>query len=115
MLGITDSPSYDVENAAGMFEVRGANKMGGLGEAAVTTTVAISNAGYATFYDSETTYQLPSGLKAYVVTDGNISELTYKEMDVIPAGTAVMLEAVNKAAGSYELIPIDVAVNYAGL
>ena len=114
LLGITDSPSYDVENAAGMFEVRGANKMGGLGEAAVTTTVAISNAGYATFYDSENNYQLPSGLKAYVVTDGNISELTYKELDVIPAGTAVMLEAVNKAAGSYELIPIDVAVNYAG-
>ena len=116
LLGITDAPSYEVESVGGQFEVRGANQMGGLGEAATLTTVAISKSGYATFYDSQNTYQIPAGLKAYVITEGNPSELIYKELEgYIPAGTAVMLEASKKEAATYELTAADATVAYEGL
>ena len=91
--------------------VRAANAMGGFGpEAVVETTapveVTLSDAGYATFYDSNISYALPDGLKAYIVSAATTDALTYKEAPyAIPAGTAVMLKSDNKKGGTYILKP----------
>ena len=110
LLGITDTPAYELESAIGQFVVYGMNQMGGLGEAAVLTNVAISDTGYATFYDSKTNYALPIGLKAYIVSEANIEEITYTEVPyTIPAGTAVMLKTEDGKGGNYELTPTGVS------
>ena len=105
--GLTTAPEFTVDDASASYAVRAANKMGGFGEAGFTATiVTMSKLGYATFYDSEKSYALPQGLKAYVVTEGNDDNLTYSELkDAIPAGTAVMLKSDKRASGQYELTP----------
>ncbi len=110
LLGITETPAYELESAIGQFVVYGMNQMGGLGEAAVLTNVAISDTGYATFYDSKTNYALPIGLKAYIVSEANIEKITYTEVPyTIPAGTAVMLKTEDGKGGNYELTPTGVS------
>ena len=96
--------------------------MGGFGPEAVIggeapAELTLSDAGYATFYDSQTNYALPNGLKAYIVTSATTDALTYKEAPyAIPAGTAVMLKSDNKKGGTYTLQPtgltgIELGVN----
>ena len=110
-VGITEEASYTVADADAQYAVRAANKMGGLGEAAysaaaATTTVTLSEAGYATFYDSQNNYALPDGLKAYIVNAATTDALTYEEVPyAIPAGLAVMLKSDNKRGGTYTLQP----------
>ena len=95
--------------------------MGGFGPEAVVAgvtapaTVTLSEAGYATFYDSETSYSLPAGLKAYIVTAATTDALTYKEVPyAIPAGTAVMLKSDDKRGGTYVLTPTGPTGIYLG-
>ena len=116
IFGIASAPEYTVDDASATYAVCAANKMGGLSEATPTpATVTMSKAGYATFYDSEKSYALPEGLKAYVVTEGSNDKLTYTEVgDIIPAGTAVMLKADKKVGGQYELTPTTSEVAYTG-
>ena len=113
--GITEESSFSIENLdiiPNKITIRSANAMGGFGPEAVVAgvtapaTVTLSEAGYATFYDSETSYSLPAGLKAYIVTAATTDALTYKEVPyAIPAGTAVMLKSDDKRGGTYVLTP----------
>ncbi|MBR2205123.1 MAG: InlB B-repeat-containing protein [Prevotella sp.] len=122
--GITEESSFSIENLdiiPNKITIRSANAMGGFGPEAVvagvtaTATVTLSEAGYATFYDSETSYSLPSGLKAYIVTAATTDALTYKEVPyAIPAGTAVMLKSDDKRGGTYVLTPTGPTGVYLG-
>ena len=117
VVGFTKTTSYTVDEKYANYGVRAVNKMGGLGEIAETSnyTITLSRAGYATFYDSKKSYQVPSKLKAYVVSDGTADKLTYTEVgSIIPAGTAVMLKSSDKAEGRYTLTPSDAQVTYSG-
>ena len=116
MVGFTEGSSYSLEDldfipGQERITVRAANRMGGFGHEAVIDSeapaeVTLSNAGYATFYDSKTSYALPDGLKAYIVTSATTDALTYEEAPyAIPAGTAVMLKSDNKRGGTYILKP----------
>ena len=80
--------------------------------------VTTSAAGYATFYDSQTNYQLPTGLRAFcVVADqskkGNIRNV-YLQDNVIPKGTAVAIVADEKQQTTYTLTSVDEAEPYTG-
>ena len=90
--------------------------MGGLSEAALAPVfVTLSDAGYATFYDSENCYDLPEGLKAYVITNGTEDKLTYVQLnDVIPVGTAVMLKGEKNRGKKYELKASETKIGYVG-
>ena len=107
VVAFTTTASYTIDDAEAQYAVRAANKMGGLSEAVAAgayATVTVADPGYATFFDSENNYKIPAGLKAKVVTAATTSALTYAELnDIIPAGTAVMLESVEKAGGEYTL------------
>ena len=74
-----------------------------------TVDIVTSNAGYATFYDSNYAYSLPHGLSAQVVTGVDNNKLIYKTIaegssgGIIPKGTAVMLASDNKNSNVYTL------------
>ena len=116
--GVTTTSSYAVDDSSSEYSVRAANKMGGLGEAAILPGVAvvkISNGDYATYYNSKLNFEIPSTLKAYVVTEATTEALTYAEIkDIIPAGTAVMLESVDKTSGEYALTSTREKASYTG-
>lgn len=86
----------------------------------MTTTVTTSSAGYATFYDSKISYVLPYGLSAQVVTGCANKKLTYTTIatgsssGIIPKGTAVMLVADNRWAGTYILTATEESASYTG-
>ena len=116
--GVTTTSSYAVDDSSSEYSVRAANKMGGLGEAAILPGVAvvkISNGDYATYYNSKLNFEIPSTLKAYVVTEATTEALTYAEIkDIIPAGTAVMLESVDKTSGEFTLTSTREKASYSG-
>ena len=118
VIEFTTTASYSVDDANATYAVRAANAMGGLSEAVAVdgfTAVTLADAGYATFFDSENTYGIPATLKAYTVTEATTDALTYTEVkDYIPAGTAVMLESVNKTGGEYNLPVSNKEVAYTG-
>ncbi len=116
LVGIATTPEFTVDDANAVYAVRAANQMGGLSEATYTpAVVTLNNLGYATFYDSEKSYTLPQGLKAYVVTEGTEDKLTYVQLsDVIPAGTAVMLKGEKNISKKYELVATSSEVSFDG-
>jgi hypothetical protein len=119
-VGITTGTSYDIAlESLDELSVRSANARGGFGKAAILpakATVKLSKAGYATFYNSKLNFAMPQGMKAYVVTAATEDAVTYEELkDVIPAGTAVMLESAIKGAGEYTLTSTEAEVSYAGV
>ena len=61
--------------------------------------VTITDAGYATLYYSDKNLQVPEGVKAYTVKVENKAAVVSKEYNVIPAGSAVILQG---APGDYE-------------
>ena len=68
-----------------------------------TYDVNISSVGYATFYDSKYSYEIPAGVtaKTYTLAEDGIvmnESKTYAEGDVLPADEAVVLEG---AQGTY--------------
>lgn len=78
------------------------------------TEITINKEGYATFYSSKYSFVIPEGVKAYVVTEATTDALTYTELEgVIPAGTAVMLEA--KKGGTYPVALSTESVKYDGV
>ena len=81
-----------------------------------TTTVSVSAEGYATFYDSQDNYQLPSGLSAYVVTEANGSTLQSQPIggSIIPKGVPVYLSAREKRAATYTLTATEDNASYNG-
>ena len=125
-VGITEGSSFDLSGidfipGIESITIRAANAMGGFGPAAVVSTgtaepaeVTLSETGYATFYDSKTNYALPAGLKAYVVSAATTDALTYKEIPMVPAGTAVMLKSDDKRGGSFILQPTGVGGFFIG-
>ena len=85
------------------------------------TEIYISDAGYATFYDSQYTYTLPESLSALVVTGVEDSRPTYitiadgkTSSSVIPKGVAVILKSDIKKTGTYELTRSGNAASYMG-
>lgn len=80
--------------------------------------ITTSAAGYATFYSSLSTYTLPEGLTASVITgvDYGKLKLTYVELEgnVVPKGTAVMLTSADKKSGTYTLSRTPVSASYNG-
>ena len=116
-VGITEGSSFDLSGidfipGIECITIRAANAMGGFGPAAVVGTgsyeVTLSETGYATFYDSKTSYNIPTGLKAYVVSAATTESLTYTEVPKgIPAATAVMLKSDDGKGGTYVLTPTE--------
>ncbi|MBO5614268.1 MAG: Ig-like domain-containing protein [Prevotella sp.] len=84
----------------------------------VKQTVTLSSAGYATFYDADFAYTLPSGLSAQVVTANNSGKLTYKTIassyGVIPKGVPVILVSNNRTGGTYTLTSSTSSTSYTG-
>ena len=118
VIDFVDAPSYTVDDATAEYAIRAVSAMGGLSSTVVANShisVTLASVGYATFYDSKNAYILPAELKAYAVSNANTSELTYTEIgNIIPAGTAVMLESADKTGGEYLLSPTDAKVTYQG-
>jgi hypothetical protein len=80
------------------------------GQSTQTVSVTVSDAGYATFYDSKNSYRLPKELKAFIYmdqnSDGSLSKVYLKgdgDYDEIPANLAVVLEANTKGKATYTL------------
>ena len=116
IFGIANKAEFAVDDMNATYSVCAANKMGGLSEAALAPVfVTLSDAGYATFYDSENCYDLPEGLRAYIVSEGTNEELTYVQLnDVIPVGTAVMLKGDKNHGKKYELKASETKVGFVG-
>ncbi len=80
------------------------------GSAPVSTyALNVSAAGYATFYDSQSAYSLPSALKASIVSGISSGRLNYQTVsgNVVPKATAVLIEASQKQAATYTLTSTD--------
>ena len=73
--------------------------------APATYELAVADAGYATFYDSQAAYSLPAGLKASTVSGISGDRLSYQALSggIIPKATAVLIEASQKKAATYTL------------
>ncbi len=78
--------------------------------------LVITSAGYATFYDSQWNYQLPSELKAYVITGEDDHKLVYRALadDVVPQGVAVLIESNPLQEGIFTLTSTETAKVYNG-
>ena len=80
-----------------------------------------SGTGYATFYNSNVAYDLPSGLTAQVVSGVSDNKLTYKTIaygssgEAIPAGTAVILVSDSKTSDTYTLTSSESTKTYSGI
>lgn len=88
--------SYDI-TAAGVYTVRAANEMGGLGETSdevAFISKTISAAGWATLCSPYALDFSGTGLTAYIVTGtvGETTELDVESVDDVPATTGVLLE-----------------------
>ena len=80
-----------------------------------TTDVNVSAEGYATFYDSQDSYKLPSGLSAYVVTEaGSTLKSQAINGNIIPKGVPVYLSAREKKATTYTLTATKEDASYNG-
>ena len=99
--------SYDI-TSAGVYTVRAANEMGGLGDVSDEVTYiskTITSAGWATLYtDCALDFSEVENLTAYIVTGtvGGTATLAMTSVNDIPANTGVLLEG---AAGDY-IIPV---------
>ena len=118
VVAITTTPAYTVDNTEAEYCVRAANAMGGFGEAGYVptyTTVNVASVGYATFFDSQTSYLVPEGMEAYVVTSATEDALEYSQLEgIIPAATAVMLKTNDGQGGEYTLTSTRAAAVYGG-
>lgn len=98
------TPEYTVDDVNAQYAVSAANTMGGLSEPAAVgayAMVTLAETGYATFYDSENTYKVPSALTAFTVSSATTDYLQYTTLWTIPAGTAVILKSNDNHGGNY--------------
>ena len=70
-------------------------------------SVSINESRYATYYNANASYLMPTGLTGHAYTvdavgKGHLSDVTLSNPDVVPAGTPLVLEG---DAGKYMLIP----------
>lgn len=75
-------------------------------QAAATVSVAVTDAGLATFAcDNDLDYSNVDGLEAYVATNNNNNnnEVILQQVNVVPAGTGVLLRATDGGDKSYEV------------
>ena len=99
--------NYDI-TSAGVYTVRAANEMGGLGDVSDEVTYiskTITSAGWATLYtDCALDFSEVENLTAFIVTGtvGGTATLATTAVEDIPANTGVLLEG---AAGDY-IIPV---------
>ena len=111
VVAFTRNNSYTIDDAQAEYAIRAVNGMGGLGEAVDASffaTVTLANAGYATFFDSKHSYELPEGVKAYIVTAATPEALTYEELNsAVTAGVAVMLKSADKKGGDITLKSVN--------
>ena len=111
LMAFTTSTTYTVDDASAGYAVRAVNTMGGLGEVVeipVYATITLSSKGYATFYDSKHSYELPEGVKAYIVTAATPDALTYQELNsALTAGVAVMLKSADQKGGDIKLKSVN--------
>lgn len=93
----------------------GSSGSDGGGNETKTLNITTSKAGYATFYDSQESYTLPTGLTAQVVTGVANDKLNYETIgNTIPKGVAVVLKGSTKAEVSYDLTTTSSASSYSG-
>ena len=57
-----------------------------------TTSLSVSSAGYATYYNSQDAYIMPTGMTGYTFADGKIQK-TYDEGSIVPKDVALVLKA----------------------
>lgn len=78
--------------------------------------VVMSAAGYATFYDSEQAFTMPSEISAQVITGVSNSKITYQKLsgNIIPKNVPVMLVNSSRRAGTYTLTASDRSDTYNG-
>ena len=82
--------------------------------------VKTSDAGYATFYDSQSAFLLPSGLSAQVVKGISNGRLIYETIadgnnsGIIPKGVPVMLTNAKQQADSFVLVCTESSAIYSG-
>ena len=81
-------------------------------------SVITSAAGWCTFFDSQSNYRLPAGLKAYCITTDNSQSggIAYTELPdgVIPKGVAVAIKSERQQQATYTLSVVDEAPAYNG-
>ena len=80
------------------------------------TTVKTSAEGYATFFDSQSAYTLPTGLQAQIVTGVTEGKLNFQTLTdgVIPQNTAVMLYSGKQASQTFTLEKTESQATYSG-
>ena len=82
--------------------------------------VTLSSAGYATFYNADESFKLPSGLSALVVVEYSSGKLSYKTIangdanGIIPKAVPVILVSNNKTGGTYTLTSTTESATYTG-
>ena len=74
-------------------------------EPPVTIDITTAEAGYCTFFDSEHAFALPEGLTASIVVGQQDGRLVYQQLSdgIIPAATAVLIEATPRRAATFTL------------
>ena len=98
----------------GAGEVHKSNIAWAYNDTYIPSEITVDEVGYATFYDANHSFVIPEGVKAYVVTAATTDQLTYSELEgVIPAGTAVMLEA--RGGGKYPVVVSEDGATYDGI
>lgn len=102
-VALTDETSYTV-NGPGNYTVRAANGRGGFGEVAeiaseAITTNTFGNASHVA--GKALDFSGVEGLKAYVATAADGAGITLAEVTAVPAGTAFVVQATEKAQQTY--------------
>lgn len=82
----------------------------------VNIEVTTSSDGYATFYDSQYSYSLPSDLSAYVISGITNNKLLPSKINgsIVPKGVPVILVSTNKVSKTYTLTSTDSSASYTG-
>ena len=89
-------------------------------EVTINSSVTLSSAGYATFYNTNYSFKLPAGLSALVITSDNGQTLTYKTIasgdagGIVPKGMPVILVSNNRTGGTYTLSSTSESASYTG-
>lgn len=78
--------------------------------------VVMSPAGYATFFDSQSAFSLPSGLTAQVVSGVGSGKISYQNLtgSVVPKNVPVMLKSNTQQAGTFTLTASESNATYSG-
>jgi len=95
--------AYALPKAENRFETPAprSNTISRINTSHTSDKVAVSNAGYVTYYNSVRAYTLPAGMEGYVFNTTNGLVKVYDPADVVPANTPLVLKA---SVGNYTLV-----------